>query len=458
MRLLTVFVTALLVFLALQYAEAKMDDARFEELKKDLTKTIKSDASGAKSKISELAQDDSDRAVDLLVSLSNNITSNAELIDAVQSAFNTMNSEEALKSISRYAKGGAGDYKMRIILLEALASKNGEIVVQTLLEAIDDSKDEVACTAIRALGDKRDENTIEPIISFMEKLARKKDRGRIYNDCRIALEKITGKKGPEEAKDWRNWYESYKTGGDSGGQQNPKPVLGGGDFKTSSFFGLTIDSDRIIFVIDVSGSMTVADPPPEAWVPDRDLGKLETTAVDEEEKKKKEKELEEIKKNWEKERQRIYRVKKELVRVIDSLDKSVKFNIIAFSDQISSWKDKLQPASSGNMSNAKAWVEALNADGLTCTDGAIREAFKDKDVDTVVLLSDGAPTHIGGEGRAEWGGHQDSMAIIGSIYSWLEENNKFRKVTIHTIGFKGANFEFMEKLAKDNNGTFRDIP
>jgi len=65
---------------------------------------------------------------------------------------------------------------------------------------------------------------------------------------------------------------------------------------------------------------------------------------------------------------------------------------------------------------------------------------------------------MGGEGRAEWGGHQDSMAIINAIYAWLEKENKFRKIVIHTLGFSGANFEFMQKLAKETDGTFREIP
>lgn len=306
---------------------------------------------------------------------------------------------------------------------------------------------------------------MEPLIALMERLAKKKETGRLYNDARIALEKITGKTGLEEAQDWRNWYEAYKAGIVPGGTPSAPPDAARparGEVKTVSFFGLTIDSRRIIFVIDVSGSMLVADPPPDNWVPDRELGGKTGTRLREEDeatlKKKREEELEKMKKDWEKERQRIYRVKKELIRVIDALSPSVKFNIVSFSDQISVWKSGLQTATAANKTNAKEWFQKWQADGLTWTDDALKEAFKDKEADTIVLLSDGAPTHLGGEGREEWGGHQDSKAIIESIHKWLAENNKFRKVTIHTLGFEGANFEFMKKLAEENNGTCRDIP
>jgi hypothetical protein len=455
---------AAFLFVISQYAVAKLDDARFEELKKRISAAIKSSPEATKSDIGDIATDDSARAVDFLVSLASSIMTSPELVNAVQSAFDSMNSDEAISAIAQHSRS-ACDYKMRILLLESLAKRSGSIAVGTLIKAIDDSKEEVAYTAVRALGEKRSDSAIEPLIALMERLAKKKETGRLYNDARIALEKITGKTGLEEAQDWHNWYEAYKAGIVPGGpKESPDTSKSSarGEIKTVSFFGLTIDSRRIVFVIDVSESMLVPDKPPDNWVPDKELGQKGGTRLREDEeaalKKKREEELEKMKKEWEKERQRIYRVKKELTRVIDALAPSVRFNIIAFSDQIDSWKKGLQQASAGNKSNAKEWVEKLEAKGLTWTDDALKEAFKDKEADTIVLLSDGAPTHLGGVGREEWGGHQDSKVIIESIYKWIEENNKFRKVTIHTLGFEGANVEFMKKLAGDNNGAFRDIP
>jgi hypothetical protein len=461
---LLTFLAAIMLLAVSQNAVAKIDDARFEELKKRISASIKTNPAGTKSDISDIATDDSARAVEFLVSLASSIVSSPELVDAVQSAFNAMNSEEAKGAIAQHSRT-ASDYRMRIILVESLATKAGSVAISALIKAIDDSKEEVAYTAVRALGEKRTESAIEPLIVLMERLAKKKETGRLYNDARIALEKITGKKGLEEAQDWRNWYEAYKAGIVPGTPKEPSDAATSGargEVKTVSFFGLTIDSRRILFVIDVSASMLVADPPPDNWVPDRELGQKGGTRLREDEeaalKKKREEELEKMKKDWEKERQRIYRVKKELLRVIDALPPSVKFNIVSFSDQISVWKSGLQTATAANKTHAKDWVEKWQAEGLTWTDDALKEAFKDKEADTIVLLSDGAPTHLGGEGTVEWGGHQDSKAIIEAIYKWVAENNKFRKVTIHTLGFEGANFEFMKKLAQDNNGICRDIP
>ena len=209
--------------------------------------------------------------------------------------------------------------------------------------------------------------------------------------------------------------------------------------------------------------MNQADPPPEDWVPDEELGKGGTTVDEDDETIKKKREEQKKKMQdpsvWGEKRKRIVRTKKELIRVLKMLQKTVKFNIIAFSDEIKSFSKKgLTKATAANRKKAIAWVEKLTANGLTHTDDALKEAFKDKEVDTIILLSDGAPTHVGGEGRAEWGGHRDSMSIINAIFEWLKNENKFRKVTIHTLGFVGANFEFMEKLARENNGKFKEIP
>jgi hypothetical protein len=43
------------------------------------------------------------------------------------------------------------------------------------------------------------------------------------------------------------------------------------------------------------------------------------------------------------------------------------------------------------------------------------------------------------------------------ILEFFRGNNKFKKVRVFTLGFKGAHKEFMIKLARENNGTYKDI-
>lgn len=448
-------------------AFGKLSDEQFDKLKGRINSSVRRNPESAKTDIMDLARDDSARAVKFLVGINRRALDNMDLVAVIQNALNSMRSDEARSAIIREAPRAA-DYRMRIILIEACQNFHGSDTVRALADCIDDRHDKVAQTAIRVLGNKGSLEAVEPLIAQMEKLAKKRKAGtRTYSDIRIALEKITGQRDLLEAQDWRNWYNANKdkivpgAPGSDGAIETARPMVG--DPKTVSFFGIEIDSRRIIFVIDASGSMEVPDPPPENWVPDKDLGKGKGTRVKEDDptlKKKLEKDRKRMHdpKVWQKERKRIVRTKKELIKVIKALQGTVKFNIIAFSGDTRRFGKGLQKASASTRSKAVKWVQKLRADGLTHTDDALRDAFKDKEMDTVILLSDGAPTHMGGPGKAEWGGHQDSRAIIDSIFSWLETANKFRKVTIHSLGFSGANFEFMQRLARESNGTFREIP
>jgi len=480
-------------------ALGKLSDEQFNDLKKRIGSGLLKNPGSVKSDVKDFAGDNSARAVKFLVNINRRALDDMDAVLMIQNALNSMGSDEARSEIIK-SVDKAADYRMRIILIEVCERFSGDEVSRALVGCIDDRNEKVAISAARALGNKGSLDAIEPLIAQMEKMAKKKKDGeRLYSDIRRALEKITGQRDLIEAQDWRNWYNANKdkivpgAPGADGRSETARPVIG--DAKTVSFFGLEIDSRRIIFVIDVSGSMEIPDPPPENWVPDSDLGKGKGTTIKEDDptlKKKKQKEQEKMKDPsvWGEKRKRIVRTKNELIRVLKVLQGSVKFNIIAFSDEIRSFNKSLQKATASTKSKAVKWVEKLSASGLTFTDDALREAFKDGqsrpgsgrgdsnsggkghrtssdsprrssssqgEADTIILLSDGAPTHMGGDAKAEWNGHQDSQAIIDSIFNWLEKENKFRKIVIHTLGFTGANFEFMQKLAKETGGTFREI-
>src|SRR6185436_9053163 len=91
---------------------------------------------------------------------------------------------------------------------------------------------------------------------------------------------------------------------------------------------------------------------------------------------------------------RIDIVKNELMATIKGLKPDVKFNIISFSHVIKAWrpsKQGLQPATGENRGDAIRWVSDLGANGATQTDDALKEAFANLDVNTIILLSDGQP-------------------------------------------------------------------
>ncbi|GIW72098.1 MAG: hypothetical protein KatS3mg102_1640 [Planctomycetota bacterium] len=213
------------------------------------------------------------------------------------------------------------------------------------------------------------------------------------------------------------------------------------------FFGSEIASSRVIFVVDVSGSMVM-------WDPDAEFTEEGWKSI-----------------HAPPERVRMNRLQKELKQVLEGLGPEVRFNLIAFSDALRRWNKALVPASPENIAAAKQWVERLRADGGTYTGTALREALEDPEVDTIYLLSDGAPMKYGEE--------RLDARYREEILTETARRNRFRRVRIHCLGFDGEGIwpkahgprppslakqktgdfiRFMQQLARDNGGEYRSIP
>ena len=151
------------------------------------------------------------------------------------------------------------------------------------------------------------------------------------------------------------------------------------------------------------------------------------------------------------ERRRITRAKKELVRVVNALPSDVRFNLVTYSTDVDPWQEAMVKSSKGNKTGAGKYVEELRAEGVTVTDLALEEAFSDLSLDTIYLVTDGAPTHVGSSGR---GDPEDSAQIVREIHNRMKELNFLRDVRIFTLGFKGAKEEFLKKLSEDHGGRY----
>jgi hypothetical protein len=177
--------------------------------------------------------------------------------------------------------------------------------------------------------------------------------------------------------------------------------------------------------------------------------------------------------NVEEERQRLRRAREQLTQAVEKLPKGALFNIITFSDKVVPWQKQVQPSTPATIASALKFVNAFKAIGATHTDDALKMAFDDLAVDTIVLLSDGAPVHKLG----------DSEALVTKILAWVKDVNSARKVVIHTFGFESAGtwpkkvpfagggklpppptpaelkvfVEFLKSLASDSGGRFQPI-
>jgi len=153
---------------------------------------------------------------------------------------------------------------------------------------------------------------------------------------------------------------------------------------------------------------------------------------------------------------RIGDAREELLRLIDTLDDTVEFNIVTFSGAVRVWNGQgVQPATTDNIFSAKRFVRRVRiaSDG-TNTMAALSVALAHENVKSIYFLSDGHPT-VGYTTETD------------RILALVEEMQEGRQIAINTIAYvkgdppqawrndvppKERLIDLMERLAESNNG------
>ncbi|MHC4393083.1 MAG: vWA domain-containing protein [Planctomycetota bacterium] len=178
---------------------------------------------------------------------------------------------------------------------------------------------------------------------------------------------------------------------------------------------LPSESDSIIYVLDISGSM--------------DWGTSSYTGLD----------------GNPTSGTKIQRAKVELRRSIRQLTDDFEFNIVGYDCSMRRWAGQRREATAQNKTSAEGWVNGLRTGGATGTGPAGALALQEKDNMTVVILSDGAP-NCGANG---FGGH---LSMITSANT--------QGAIIHTfgIGATGQFASFLRSIADSSGGRYVSIP
>jgi hypothetical protein len=349
------------------------------------------------------------------------------------------------------------NFKTRVILQGVCYQlRQDPRAFEVLVSGLKDPSRVVALTAIRWLRDSKDVRGVAPLIDALA-LNERLRGGRMVHDINNALRQITGA-DLKVSVDWRNYWESRKglpadkiqqkakSGKTSSGTRVAPPV---------KFFNIPLESDRILFIIDTSGSMEKRDPvlpDPKADSKKQPVptGKTAVPKREKTERRKGEPGSEKEKEEEEppEERQRILRVKEELIRAIRALPENILFTIESFDNEIAFLNDPpaLIPATPENKRKAEYWVKAMRPKGETWTDTAFEKGLgRVKDVDTVILLSDGQPYRNG------------KRLLQEAVRKEIKSLNRFIKARINTVGFlqEGDNLrQFLSDLARDHDGIF----
>lgn len=266
-----------------------------------------------------------------------------------------------------------------------------------------------------------------------------------------ALTEFTDQKIEPYPDVWARWWEDNKEAFDAESESDTKVKKGKRNkFDVVHFYGMPIKSDRVLFIIDVSDSMkhkTVNENPKAKWKPPP------VTTGDAPPPPPPPPEVLSGPK--------IDVAKHELKKAINALPKGTTFNIIAFCNVAMAWQPKMVTADDKMKAAALKWVRALKPKSVTYIDGALRLAFKiaglinveasfpEITVDTIVVLSDGAPT----DNNNRKPKLMDPEIVLGHVKEW----NAAKRVKIHCIGVDiQPHIVFLKKLADQNGGTYID--
>jgi hypothetical protein len=256
----------------------------------------------------------------------------------------------------------------------------------------------------RGLGRTKSDDAVGLLATMLEQ----EPRLRTRHAAKTALTAIVGRDLGWDPTPWRRWLK----------EQAGEPAAKQRTF--ARYYGFSVISDRVIFLVDVSGSMI------------RPTGASTN---------------------------RIQVAQQQLTRVLRGLPKGTLFNILVYSSRVHTWSKKELPADEANVRKAIAWAQRrmANPDGDTYTLPALERAFaRNPEFDTLFFLSDGNPTH---------GRYVCPEGVLASVRAM----NRYRRATIHTIAltleglYRGPMSgershlmkEFMSKLATQNEGRYQ---
>jgi HEAT repeat protein/VWA domain-containing protein len=328
---------------------------------------------------------------------------------------------------------------VRLRAIEACTARTEPDLVPLLVKSLKEKGWPHRQAAARALGSIPDVRAIAPLINAMGI-----EEGRLVEVYADALAAITGEKLGPFPESWKQWFDDHKEdlvakGAGKSKAKKPRKIKR----KQVSYYGIKSLSKRIVFIIDVSGSM-------KEIIGEEDKAPL--TGDDEESFRGPKIEI----------------AKRTLKQAVRTLDEHTHFNIVIYNHSVRVFHETMLKADQAGKNKAYLMINDLEPLGSTYTYGALKETFLmagrgasdktyDPGVDTIFLLSDGAPTN----NDIDKPQPMEGKVILDAVKEW----NSLKRVQIHTIAIdpqlgtgKGKFIKFMRSLAKRHGGTYAEIP
>ena len=289
----------------------------------------------------------------------------------------------------------------RVAALRGLADRGSILAHVEAVRRLSTAQGALLLEAIKVIGRNPCQDDIRYLIDVVDER-----EGRARHAAVLLLQEITGYKIGADARSWRYFFLKHRTEGTD--FRHPK-AGSGEDSDTISYMGIPLLGDKVIFVLDSSGSMN------------SNMGEQYGS--------------------------RGQHAVRNLVQLLPRLPQSARFDVIFFDDGVSRLSSgKLLAREESRINSATRWLENRHFDGGTNLFGGLEKAFTTEDVEEIILLTDGMPS-------------AGSIQQPSRILSWINRRNRWKNIRISTIGLSapGDSGRFLGKLAQQNSGVYRAI-
>jgi hypothetical protein len=315
--------------------------------------------------------------------------------------------------------------------IDALAAQHDLQSAPVLIEKhLLDAAWVVKARAIAALAALRSREAIPVMIARL-----KIEEGRPRSDLSAALTSLTGQNFRGNAELWQRWWNDNEAKFQVPALDASKTALEAAVESVGvSFFGITTESQRVLFVVDCSLSMNFSMTPKNN--PGDEPGRPYDTP-------------DESKGEY----SRLTAAKRDLEKALGGIRDGGEFNIVCYAADVWAWDDAPAVMSPQTRKEALDYVGKLEGAAGTNIYSALEKAldmpgdtagssWSKPNVDTLFSLSDG---------RTTIGVTTDTEQIL----SLVRERNATAGIVIHTIGLSGAqDADLLRRLAEENGGQY----
>ncbi|MBN1441724.1 MAG: hypothetical protein JXA90_03395, partial [Planctomycetes bacterium] len=230
-------------------ARAEAPKGGWTEAESSLKKAVQTGSvSAAKRIIADLARTGDPRGIELIVQ--NSLDAGHAEIYAQAAGWLRELKEPALRRVVCGALEKGSSYRARIVLVAVIGSwKEDPAALDALLRLLGDPRKEVIFAALQRIRDfQQPDRSLPALIAELEKREKRK-HDRVYFDIRRTLEHLSGHDF-DVAADWKNYWSALQSG-----IKIPERKKEGVTqlYKPASFFTVSVESDRVAFLIDISG-------------------------------------------------------------------------------------------------------------------------------------------------------------------------------------------------------------